>query len=394
MESTPDLSAIAAQREMDAVHGTRVLLITRAPVGGLWRHILDLTDGLLERGFELGVVVDSLRASDSVKGVLKRFEPKLALGVHTLDIPRVPGLGDVRVARHCRKLIKELKPDIVHGHGAKGGLHARLAAWGTPAKSFYTPHGGSLHYDWNSVSGAMFLSTERAFVSITNQFLFESSYSHQGFTAKIGDTTGKSRVIFNGLRSSEFAGSVQHIDKPDYDFAFVGEMRAIKGVDVLLDALDVVAHATGRAPKVLMLGDGPQMDEYKALAEELGIAEAVDFVGRRPVREAFAATNTIVVPSRAESLPYIVIESIAAGKNVIATDVGGIGEIFGPTRDALIPANDFEALADAMVKTLSPQTSEDKIQMEARYDFVATNFHVDTMVDQAAQTYHMLLQRD
>lgn len=394
MATALDLPGDGTENDMIAAPGTRVLLITRAPVGGLWRHILDLTDGLLERGFELGLVVDSLRASDSVKGVLKRFEPKLALGVHSLDIPRVPGIGDVRVARHCRKLIKELKPDIVHGHGAKGGLHARLAAWGTPAKSFYTPHGGSLHYDWNSVGGAMFLSTERAFIRITNQFLFESSYSHDGFTAKIGDTTGKSRVIFNGLRSGEFAGGVQHIKKPDYDFAFVGEMRAIKGVDVLLDAVDVVAHAVGRAPKVLVLGDGPQMDEYKALAQELGIGDAVDFVGRRPVREAFAATNTIVVPSRAESLPYIVIESIAAGKNVIATDVGGIGEIFGPTRDALIPSNDYEALADAMEKTLKPLSKADKVQLDARYDYVATNFHVDTMVDQAAQTYHMLIQRD
>lgn len=394
MATAHDLPDDGSHNEMVSAPGTRVLLITRAPVGGLWRHILDLTDGLLERGFELGVVVDSLQASESVKGVLKRFEPKLALGVHTLEIPRVPGIGDVRVARHCRKLIKDLKPDIVHGHGAKGGLHARLAAWGTPAKSFYTPHGGSLHYNWNSVGGAMFLSTERAFLGITNQFLFESRYSHDGFTAKIGDTTGKSRVIFNGLRSTEFAGSVQYIDKPDYDFAFVGEMRAIKGVDVLLDAIDVVAHGSGRVPKVLMLGDGPQMDEYKELAEELGIAESVDFVGRRPVREAFAATNTIVVPSRAESLPYIVIESIAAGKRVIATDVGGIGEIFGPTRDALIPSNDFEALAHAMEETLGAGALEDKVQLEARYDYVATNFHVDAMVDQAAQTYHMLLQRE
>lgn len=391
MATTHDL--LADDAESEVAPGKRVLLITRAPVGGLWRHILDLTDGLLERGFELGVVVDSLRASESVKATLKRFEPRLALGVHTLDIPRLPGVGDVRVARYCRKLIKDLKPDIVHGHGAKGGLHARLAAWGTPAKSFYTPHGGSLHYDWNSVGGAMFLSAERAFVRITNQFLFESSYSHDGFTAKIGDTTGKSRVIFNGLRSSEFAGGVQRIAQPEYDFAFVGEMRAIKGVDVLLDAIEQLRHPSGRPVKVLMLGDGPEMDDYKELADELGIAQCVDFVGRRPVREAFAATNTMVVPSRAESLPYIVIESIAAGKQVIASDVGGIGEIFGPTRDALIPANDIDALAGAMQATLTPRNDDEKTQLDERYDFVATNFHVDTMVDQAAQTYHMLTQR-
>jgi hypothetical protein len=150
MVTAHDLNAEGTRDEMAVAPGTRVLLITRAPVGGLWRHILDLMDGLLDRGFELGLVVDSLRASDSVNGVLKRFEPKLSLGVHSMDIPRVPGFGDLRVARHCRKLTKQLKPDIVHGHGAKGGLHARLAAWGMPAKSFYTPHGGSLHYDWNS----------------------------------------------------------------------------------------------------------------------------------------------------------------------------------------------------------------------------------------------------
>lgn len=370
----------------------RVLLITRAPVGGLWRHILDLTDGLLDRGFELGIAVDSLRASEHVRATLKRFEPRLALGVHTLDIPRLPGWGDLRLSMQFRKLIKTVRPDIVHGHGAKGGLYARLSAWRTEASAVYTPHGGSLHYDWKTMGGKVFLTAERRLIPLTHQFLFESQFSADGFEEKIGDTQGRDKVVFNGLRSREFAGGPVVLDEPTHDFAFVGEMRAIKGVDVLLEALCQVRHPEGRPLKVLMLGDGPMLDDYRTYAEQLGLADEVSFVGRRPVREAFAATNTVLVPSRAESLPYIVIESIAAGKQVIATDVGGISEIFGPTRDALVPADNVDALAEAMRQALEPRSPTTESELEKRYAYLAENFHVDTMVDQIAASYRNLSQ--
>lgn len=368
----------------------RVLLITRAPVGGLWRHILDLTDGLLDCGFELGIAVDSLRASEHVRATLKRFESRLALGVHTLDIPRLPGWGDARLALQFRKLIKQVEPDIVHGHGAKGGLYARLSAWRTDTHAVYTPHGGSLHYDWKTMGGKVFLTAERRLIPLTHQFLFESQFSADGFAEKIGDTQGRDKVVFNGLGNGEFAGGPVFLDNPTHDFAFVGEMRAIKGVDVLLEALCQVRHPEGRPLKVLMLGDGPMLNDYRDYAEQLGLADEVSFVGRRPVREAFAATNTILVPSRAESLPYIVIESIAAGKQVIASDVGGIGEIYGPTRDALVPADNVDALAKAMREALEPRSEGTVNELETRYAYLAEHFHVDTMVNQIAQSYRDL----
>lgn len=368
----------------------RVLLITRAPVGGLWRHILDLTDGLLERGFELGIAVDSLRASDHVRSTLERFAPRLELGVHTLDIPRLPGWGDLKLSMQFRRLIKELQPNVVHGHGAKGGLYARLSAWRTDTHAVYTPHGGSLHYDWKTMSGKVFLTAERRLIPLTHQFLFESQFSADGFEEKIGDTRGRDKVVFNGLGSGEFAGGPVTLEDPTHDFAFVGEMRAIKGVDVLLEALCQIHHPDGRPLRVLMLGDGPMLDDYCDYAEKLGLAGEVTFVGRRPVREAFAATNTIVVPSRAESLPYIVIESIAAGKQVVATDVGGIGEIFGPTRDALVPADDVDALAQAMREALKPRSQAVIETLDTRYAYLAENFHVDTMVDQIAESYRAI----
>ncbi|MFK7791615.1 MAG: glycosyltransferase [Devosiaceae bacterium] len=369
----------------------KVLLIVRAPVGGLWRHVLDLTDGLLERGFELGIVVDSSSASTHVQTTLERFAPRLALGVHALEIPRMPGWGDVKLSLELRKLVKSLKPDIVHGHGAKGGLYARLSAWRTQAHAVYTPHGGSLHYDWKTMSGKVFLTAERRLIPLTKQFLFESQFSADGFNEKIGDTHGREKVVFNGLGQDEFAGRVIQLDTPTHDFAFVGEMRGIKGVDVMLEALCQVRHPSGRPLRVLMLGDGPMLSEFEHYAEQLGLADEVEFVGRKPVRQAFSASDTMVVPSRAESLPYIVIESIAAGKQVIASDVGGIGEIFGPTKGSLVPSDDADALAAAMREALEPITPDKQAELDTRYTYVAENFHVDRMVYQVATDYRALV---
>lgn len=369
----------------------RVLLITRAPVGGLWRHMLDLMDGLLDRGFELGIIVDSLRASSFVHETLSRYEPRLILGVHKFRIPRTPGVSDISLALSCRKLIKQLDPDIVHGHSAKGGMYARLAAWGLDCQSIYTPHGGSLHYQWRTPRGALYLLGERLLAPLCDQFLFESEFSKREFRRKLFATGERSRVIFNGLRENEFVAGPTQIDDPEFDFAFVGEMRPIKGVDIFLKAAAKVKDLDGRPARLLLLGDGPSFDAYKELAVSLGIEAHARFVGRKPVKEAFAATNTVVVPSRAESLPYIVMEAIAAGKNVIATDVGGINEIFGPTREALIPAGEVEALATAMRTAMQPATERQLQDRQARFDFVAKNFHVETMVDQVAETYRSLV---
>ena len=88
----------------------------------------------------------------------------------------------------------------------------------------------------------------------------------------------------------------------------------------------------------------PDAQAFKALAEQLGIAGRVAFPGARPAREAFALGRCLVVPSRAESLPYIVLEAAAAGLPMIATRVGGIPEIFGDAADTLIPAGDSQVL--------------------------------------------------
>jgi glycosyltransferase involved in cell wall biosynthesis len=121
----------------------------------------------------------------------------------------------------------------------------------------------------------------------------------------------------------------------------------------------------------------------------LGLEQRVELAGVQPARDMFARGRCVLVPSRAESLPYIVMEAAAAGKPIIATDVGGIGEIFGPTADRLITPDNVDALRQAMASFLAdPEATASETDM--RRTFVESQFSLSRMVDRIEALYRDL----
>ncbi|MEL6751893.1 MAG: glycosyltransferase, partial [Pseudomonadota bacterium] len=116
------------------------------------------------------------------------------------------------------------------------------------------------------------------------------------------------------------------------------------------DALEQVFEKTGKPLSAVMVGDGPDLDAYLARAEQLPGGVSVTFHEPMPARQAFAMARTVVVPSRAESMPYIVLEVLAANRPLIATRTGGIPEIFGDAQaNELVEPGSVAALAEAML---------------------------------------------
>jgi glycosyltransferase involved in cell wall biosynthesis len=167
------------------------------------------------------------------------------------------------------------------------------------------------------------------------------------FRAKVGDPGARARVVHNGVTAAEFAPVAA--DPQATDLVFVGELRMLKGVDVLIKAIATLAR-NGRPTTATIVGLGPDRTAFEAAARSAG--DAIRFVGAKPAREAFTLGRLLVVPSRAESLPYVVLEAAAAGLPVVATRVGGMSEIFGPDAGALVPPNDPAALAQAIGSAL------------------------------------------
>ncbi len=338
----------------------RILHCLRAPVGGLFRHVLDLSAAQAARGHDVGLVFDSTNTDPLGEARLASVADRLRLGVTRIPMSRWPGFGDASASRAVAQLARETNADVLHGHGAKGGAYARLAArllrfQGHPVAAFYTPHGGSLHFAEGSPAALAFIGMEKVLARFTEGLIFESDYIRREYERRVGAGLAPTVVVTNGLQPSDF---VTHAPRADAaDFLFVGELRELKGVDVLLRALAAVART--RPVSAVIVGAGPDREAFERLAAELQLTGSVMFTGPLPAAQAFARGRAIVVPSRAESLPFIVMEAAAAQVPLIATNVGGIPEIVAGSDTPLLPPGDADALARALRGFLDdPETAK------------------------------------
>jgi glycosyltransferase involved in cell wall biosynthesis len=140
------------------------------------------------------------------------------------------------------------------------------------------------------------------------------------------------------------------------------------------------------------IGQTTEMESWVELARALGIGDQVAFSLPKPTREAFAMTRALVVPSRAESMPYVVLEAIAAGLPIVATDVGGVPEIFGPRAGELVPPGDPPALAAAIDRMLADPAQAAR-DAAAQREWLAPRFHIDVMQEQVEALYREILDR-
>lgn len=367
----------------------RILQILRAPVGGLFRHVSDLTQGLAERGHEIGIVVDSLSADTLAEERLAALSPLASLGIHSVPMPRVLGPGDLSTPFRIRRLASELQIEVLHGHGAKGGVNARLAALGVERRvAIYTTHGGVLHFPPSSANGLLFQSFERLLLPFTDAVIFESVFARQKFLELIGSPKCPTPVIHNGLKQAEFEPITPGPGAAD--FVFIGEFRPIKGIHVLLDALVDVRAPGGRPASLVMAGGGPDMEAYLQQIAALGLSDRVRLLGVQPARPTMHEGRCVMVPSLKESLPYVVMEAAAAARPVIATNVGGVPEIFGPTAASLVPPEDVGALRSAMQAFMdAPAHAETDIRL--RLEHVRQHFSVDRMVTAIDDLYRQIL---
>ncbi|MBB5045724.1 glycosyltransferase involved in cell wall biosynthesis [Rhodopseudomonas rhenobacensis] len=327
----------------------RIVHAVRAPVGGIIRHILDLANGQADRGHAIALVADSLTGGTRAAAALAEIAPRMTLGVHRLPIPRQPSPSDALLWLRFAQLIRRLKPDVLHGHGAKAGVFLRSVPAKPAAIRVYTPHGGSLHYPPNTPQGAVYSRLERALMNRTDLFLFESAFARDTYQRVIGTPNGLVRCVFNGVAAGEF--DPIGVDPDATDLCYVGEFRKIKGADLLVEA--VARLRSGGRPVTLTLGgDGEESAALHAQIAALHLDEVIRRPGHVKARDGFAKGRLLVVPSRGDSMPYVVIEAAAAGVPMLAADVGGIPEIFGPHREALFAPSDPAAMAAAIATAL------------------------------------------
>ena len=334
----------------------RIVHCFRSPVGGIFRHVRDLAEQHSRAGHQVGIVCDSLTGSEHEERLFEQIRPFLSLGLTRIPIHRSVGLSDLAAVRKSYNQIKSLQPDILHGHGAKGGALVRIVGSALRVRRyrvarFYTPHGGSLHYEQATFAGRGIFALERLLERFGDALIFVCDFEHQTYEQKVGKPRCDWRTIHNGISDTDFEAIPTRSDSVDY--IYVGMLRDLKGPDVFIDAFARTERLVGRPLSALVIGDGPDRDKYETTLIQKGLGRRVGLLPAMPIKDAFATSDMVVVPSRAESMPYIVLETLAAGKTLIASRVGGIPEVLGPDSEALAERGDAADLARVMAQALT-----------------------------------------
>jgi glycosyltransferase involved in cell wall biosynthesis len=371
----------------------RIVHVFRAPVGGLFRHVIDLAREQAHRGHDVGVFCDSNFAGDRNEGMLAELAEHLSLGVDRMPMQRNPHWSDMAALNRMSAFTRKVAADVIHGHGSKGGLYARLGAVasGSGPIRAYTPHGGSLNYKPGTLIHRTYMAIEHLLERGTDVFLFESRFIADRFREFVCETDAVARVVLNGLHPHEL--EPVHPSTDAADFLYIGEYRFAKGIDTLLSAMAMLADGGQRPATLVLVGQGPDEEALRAQVLALGLDGQVIFRKPMAAREAFMLARTMVVPSRFESMPYVVIEAAGARMPLISTDVGGIPEIFGQESDRLIPADNVPALAAAMRDALTHPADQQMgpaIRLQTHID---ENFSVAKMATTVLAAYGEAAER-
>jgi glycosyltransferase involved in cell wall biosynthesis len=358
-------------------------MVLRTNEGGGFDHVARLAYQLAKRGHEVAVA-----------------GPRASLGnVEVIEIPIVRSISpraDVRTVRALSGVYRRFRPDIVHAHGSKEGVTARLARLVNPrVPVVYTPHGYAFDSHFSGAGGrAMYRAAEMLAAPLATRVLCVCE-AERRLAQRIGPA-GRTRVVHNGiepLSPSVVDSKLEQLRGRGPLVCSLAGAREGKGVETLIDAAPAVLEEFPSVT-IVVAGDGPLRASLEDRARKAGVAERFHLHGQvSDVAGVLNAADVFTHPSWAESLPYAVLEAMSLGLPIVATDVGGVAEAV-PDRDCalLVPPRDERALGDALRALLRDRDLARELGSAARRRQLE-QFSLERMVDGTVAVYEEILAR-
>lgn len=287
------------------------------------------------------------------------------LGIVYHHLPIVDGLSlkrDMLVIRLLRRVLKAKPYSLMHLHGAKAALLARIACRGqTAPRVVYTLHGFLLRPGMGVWQRLLYPFGERA-LSPGTCYIAVSRAVVEDFCQETGVPGDRCEVIYNGVDLERFrpggADSLRAVLglQGAVVVGTVGRLVKEKGIETLLEAAPNLRRDVPGV-RFLVVGDGPLRQHLEGRARDLGVAEIVTFTGGLTgIESVLRAMDVVVVPSLSEGFSIVVLEAMATGKPVVASRIGGIPEI---VQDAvtgfLFPPGDVDHLYGSLLRLCSDE---------------------------------------
>ena len=377
----------------------RVLHVLEATVGGTRRHLLDLCSHLPAERFHQHLVYSSIR-SGAFEADAQRLRER---GIEATSLPlrrEIEPAEDWHCLQALTQIIRDWRPQIVHGHSAKGGFLARLAAHRVPGvRTVYNPHGFPFQMRTGPLKHRLYVELERYAARYTDVLV--AACAGQKALALQYRLLPPERVavIPNGINAAEFSGVTADRAACKGELGVPGDARLVgivaalspqKGLEYLVRAAAAVCRER-QDTHFVIIGEGVLRGSLQRLAKSLGAAGAVHFAGARDnVPRLLASLDLFVLPSLWEGLPYALLEAGAAGLPVVATDIPGNCELIRPGETGYL-ARPGDALDLAVQLFRALDDSALPARAAALQQLVRTEYTLERMVGGHIELYEKLV---
>jgi glycosyltransferase involved in cell wall biosynthesis len=301
-----------------------------------------------------------------------------AATVECIGTPRTPVLESVRT---LRRRLTALAPDVLHTHNEKAHIHGALATlgWRRPP-IVHTRHGrGQVETSLSWVANRLAVRRSRFLVCVSADAV--------DVARSEGAHPDQLRVILNAIDVRRYDGSDCPAHSERWDAVTVARLAPVKDLGTMLRAARIIKDAIPGF-RLQVVGDGESRQELEQLSQTLGLADTVTFHGASSdPRPYLASARVFLQSSISEGISLTLLEAMASGLPIVATDVGGNREVVDHGRTGyLVPAQDPQALADAAIRVLANPAEAAAMSAAARLR-AEERFDLDRMVDEYEALY-------
>jgi len=331
-------------------------------LGGISSYTYLLSRELINRGDEVYVLTYPHENIRNIEGIPVFTAP-------TLNIKGIRGfIFSISATFKLLRIIRKYKIDLIHAHYVMPpGLIAVICSTISGTKTAITIHGSDIFV----LAGKPLLRSMIKFILKKSDYIFVVSDSLKDNVLKLGieGIENKLSLTYNAVdverfrldQTSTFKEEMK-IDPQKSVVLFVGNLVWQKGVEYLIRAKEFLSEDA----EIVIVGDGPMFEELKAIVEFENI-EGITFTGARTdVEKIMPAADVFVLSSLSEGRPTVLLEAMASGKPVVATNVGGIPEIVNDKIGILVNPEDSVGLAEALNKILKDKKLQEKMSKAAR----------------------------
>jgi glycosyltransferase involved in cell wall biosynthesis len=388
---------------------TKILhILTRLDMGGSAQNTL-LTCHKLARKYEIvlvhGLSQESNMTASEKAAVEAQIESARVKGVRIVAVPslvrRISPVNDVRTLYDLVRIIQQEKPDVVHTHTSKAGIIGRLAAKIARVPFIvHTPHGHVFYGHFGAALSRVFLWVETLFSHLTDRVVALTGGEGRDYTDCNVYPEDKIVHIHSGVDIEKFRQSPVSVVEKKRSLGlapnamvvgFIGWLLPIKGPMHLLKAMEAVWH-DHEDVVLVFIGKGDLDVELRTAALQTGADGRINFLGwRDDVEEIMPLFDIFVLPSLNEGMGRVLVEAMAAGKPIVASNVGGIPDLVQHDYNGLLVAPGDEKALATSIKQLLGNPQKAKLMGQRGREF-CSQFSLESMVEKLDILYQDLFK--